>query len=163
MSADISQALRAGLALGIPTAKPPDLADGALPIDRLIRAMWGQNWTVMVLAQPVEETVSRDLRRQVINDMRAAQTDVRTAGVPAIWPSTSTPFLKPKCSRSLRRKPWALGERRSIFSETTKAILRWLALGGASSPDLNRCQSRCASGKTPMQQSSRQRGRCPTP
>jgi hypothetical protein len=72
-----------GLVLGIPSAKLPDAEDGALPLDRLIRALAGTSWSVLVLAQPVGETFTRDLRLRVINEIRAAQTASKTAGVPS--------------------------------------------------------------------------------
>lgn len=51
-----------GLALGMPTLKMPDDLDGALPIDRLLRALRGERWAALILAQPVAESVVRDLR-----------------------------------------------------------------------------------------------------
>jgi hypothetical protein len=64
----------AGLALGIPTMKPPDPIDGALPVDRLIRAMQGAHWAALVLAQPVAEDATRQLRSRVLNEIRAVTT-----------------------------------------------------------------------------------------
>lgn len=61
----------AGFALGIPTAKPPDPFDGALPLDRLIRAMAGTTWAGLVLAQPVGEGMTNSLRHCFINEIRA--------------------------------------------------------------------------------------------
>lgn len=72
-----------GLALGIPTLKTPASLDGALPIDRLVRAMAGAHWGVLVLAQPVREIFTRDLRLQVINEMRAAATASKAGGFPS--------------------------------------------------------------------------------
>jgi hypothetical protein len=64
---------RGGLALGHPTIKRPDDADFLLPMDRVIRALQGQSWCVLVLAQPLGERTVLDLRHQVINEMRAAE------------------------------------------------------------------------------------------
>ena len=64
----------AGLALGIPTMKPPDPIDGALPVDRLIRAMQGAHWAAVVLAQPAAEDSTRELRSRVLNEIRAVTT-----------------------------------------------------------------------------------------
>jgi hypothetical protein len=65
---------RAGLALGTPTVLPPDPADGAAQIDRLIRGLAGLNWAFLVLAEPVPaETLSR-VRDAVIDEMRQAKT-----------------------------------------------------------------------------------------
>jgi hypothetical protein len=83
-----------GLVLGIPSAKLPDTEDGALPLDRLIRALAGTSWSVLVLAQPVGETFTRDLRLRVINEIRAAQTASKTAGVPSPLADHYTELLK---------------------------------------------------------------------
>src|SRR5262245_23484559 len=45
----------AGLVLGIPTAKPPDLTDGAFAIDRLIRSLTEVAWQGLILAEPIPE------------------------------------------------------------------------------------------------------------
>jgi hypothetical protein len=66
-----------GLVLGIPTAKPPDRLDGALPIDRLIRAMAGGNWGCLVLAEPVGESATVDLRNRLMSEMRIHNADVQ--------------------------------------------------------------------------------------
>ena len=60
-----------GLVLGIPTIKPPELLDGSLPMDRLIRSMGGGPWAALVLAEPVVENDIRNLRLRVLNEMRA--------------------------------------------------------------------------------------------
>lgn len=72
-----------GLALGIPTAKPPDLLDGALPIDRLIRAMSDTHWACLVLAEPVDESVTIRLRRGIINEMRSVQAAAEATKAPS--------------------------------------------------------------------------------
>jgi hypothetical protein len=72
-----------GLVLGIPTMKPPDPIDGALPIDRLIRAMEGAQWAVLVLAQPIAEEATRQLRNKVLNEIRAVSTAAQTHNTPA--------------------------------------------------------------------------------
>lgn len=73
----------AGLALGIPTVKLPHPLDGALPLDRLIRAMYGTNWACLVLAQPVDEGVVINLRKNIINEMRSSETAAKAEGVPS--------------------------------------------------------------------------------
>jgi hypothetical protein len=60
-----------GLVLGIPSSKPPEILDGSLPVDRLLRALGGGSWSVLVLAQPVDEAITRDLRMRILNEMRA--------------------------------------------------------------------------------------------
>lgn len=53
---------KGGLVLGMPTAKPADPNDGALPIDRLIRAMRGLRWGSVIIAQPVNPNITRGQR-----------------------------------------------------------------------------------------------------
>ncbi|MFF6787003.1 ATP-binding protein [Streptomyces sp. NPDC012510] len=72
-----------GLALGIPTAKPPDVFDGEFPLDRLLRSLTGSPWSALVLAQPVNEALIRDLRLQLINEQRSVQTATKLAGIPS--------------------------------------------------------------------------------
>jgi DNA helicase HerA-like ATPase len=73
----------AGLALGIPTPKPPDILDGALPIDRLIRSMSDAQWACLVLAQPLDEGFIRDLRLKVINEIRSVESEAMAANAPS--------------------------------------------------------------------------------
>ncbi|WP_159395714.1 ATP-binding protein [Streptomyces sp. 3211] len=74
---------RGGLVLGIPTLKRPDAGDGAAPFDRLLRALHRVHWLAMVLAQPVDEKMVRDLKLRLINDMRAVETATKLGGVPS--------------------------------------------------------------------------------
>jgi Helicase HerA, central domain len=72
-----------GLVLGIPTAKPADPLDGALPFDRLIRALSGANWACLVLSEPVDESIIGALRHDVINEMRKVQAAVQAERAPS--------------------------------------------------------------------------------
>lgn len=72
-----------GMALGIPTFKPPNTFDGLQPLDRLLRSLAGLPWRVLVLAQPIGEALVRDLRLQLINEKRAVQTASMAGGVPS--------------------------------------------------------------------------------
>jgi len=60
-----------GLGLGIPSAKPPELLDGSLPVDRLLRALSGDTWAALVLADVVPAATTQDLRMRILNEMRA--------------------------------------------------------------------------------------------
>jgi hypothetical protein len=57
---------QSGMVLGIPTAKEPDPADQALPIDRLIRSLGKCTWALLVLADPVAEHASEKLRNATL-------------------------------------------------------------------------------------------------
>ncbi|MEU1627784.1 DUF87 domain-containing protein [Streptomyces sp. NPDC020096] len=72
-----------GLAMGIPTPQPPDTADGARQIDRLVRALRRDRWAALVLAQPADDSLVHDLRLRLINKMRTVQTAAKLGGVPS--------------------------------------------------------------------------------
>lgn len=72
----------AGLVMGVPTLKPPDPGDGALPMDRLIRALAGSTWGCLVLAEPVKETAIARLRLGAINEMKSVQAETEARKVP---------------------------------------------------------------------------------
>jgi hypothetical protein len=67
-----------GLALGIPTVKPSDPLDGAVAVDRLVRAMEKTNWACLVIAQPAEEQVITKVRFGVVNELRESQAALRS-------------------------------------------------------------------------------------
>jgi len=73
---------RAGLTLGIPTAKPPDLTDGAFAIDRLIRSMGESMWQALIIAEPMQESSVRTIRGQLIAEMRSSQSSAAGSGTP---------------------------------------------------------------------------------
>src|SRR5262249_3488035 len=62
-----------GLGLGMPQGSTPDPVDGALAMDRLLRAMSGGAWSTLILAQPVSESVTSEVRAEVINENRTIQ------------------------------------------------------------------------------------------
>jgi hypothetical protein len=72
-----------GMVLGIPAPRPAAGGDDVAPLDRLLRALRGTSWSAMVLAQPIDEVVLRDLRLRLINEMRSVQTDTKVNGVPS--------------------------------------------------------------------------------
>jgi hypothetical protein len=74
---------RSGLALGIPTAKPPEAADDAWPVDRLVRALVGVRWEVLVLAAPVAAGLLAELRDRVLNQMRLVRGAAAASGAPS--------------------------------------------------------------------------------
>jgi hypothetical protein len=80
---ELSRAPVSGFALGVPTAKPPNPLDDAVPLDRLIRALFGTNWACLVLAEPVDESATRDFRNKVINEMRSVQAAAQAEGAPS--------------------------------------------------------------------------------
>ncbi len=74
---------RAGLVLGIPTLKPLGLADRALPVDRLVRALDGSGWAALVLAQPVDESVITAQRHMLLNELRGSQSAAQSLRAPS--------------------------------------------------------------------------------
>jgi hypothetical protein len=85
-----------GLALGIPTAKPPEALDNALPLDRMIRALSDASWAFLVLAEPVVEQEISKLRNAVINETRDILTayPTTTGGIPNPLAQHYTELLK---------------------------------------------------------------------
>jgi hypothetical protein len=73
----------AGMVLGQPSSKPPEAMGGTTPFDRLIRALYGSSWGVLVLADPIEESALTEIRNSVINEMRAVQADTQAMGAPS--------------------------------------------------------------------------------
>lgn len=69
-----------GIALGIPDPDGVDEADGAAPVDRIIRAMSGTSWGVLVLAYPVSEAAVSAIRTQLLNEIRTAESAVASEG-----------------------------------------------------------------------------------
>lgn len=69
-----------GIALGIPDPDGVDEADGAAPIDRIIRAMSGTRWAVLTLAYPVSETAASAVRTQLLNEIRTAESAASSEG-----------------------------------------------------------------------------------
>jgi hypothetical protein len=84
----------AGFVLGNPTAKPPDVQDVTLPLDRLIRSLSGTRWAFLVLAEPVAESVTTELRANVINEMRVVQTAVEATRAPSPLAQQYTELLQ---------------------------------------------------------------------
>jgi hypothetical protein len=62
-----------GLVQGHPTAKAPVNGDNVLPIDRLIRACGGREWSVSILASPEPDSVPERLREALIAELSFAE------------------------------------------------------------------------------------------
>ena len=86
-----------GLAVGIPSIKPPTPHDPAAPWDRLARAMGSTNWTVLVLAHAVPEANVAAVRHGVLNEMRIVQEVAKAEAAP----SPLTEFYVDLLKRSL--------------------------------------------------------------
>jgi hypothetical protein len=74
----------AGLAIGIPNLGKPDRVEQTVPIDRLLRALHGTAWSVLILATPVMADKVRPLRHDTLNEHRAALDFEKTEGPSAI-------------------------------------------------------------------------------
>ena len=66
----LGYATHGGFVLGVPHPPPPRAADPAGPWDRLLRGLSGERWAVVVLAQPIQESVRADLRDQLLTESR---------------------------------------------------------------------------------------------
>jgi hypothetical protein len=98
-----------GLALGIPTAKPPDPFDGALPLDRLIRAMSGTNWACLVLAEPVDDKGASDQRNNVIYEVHSVQAAARAERAESPLAAYYTELLTATLESGLEAGLWRTG------------------------------------------------------
>lgn len=66
----LDYATHGGFVLGVPHPPAPRAADPAGPWDRLLRGLSGERWAVVVLAQPIQESVRADLRDQLLTESR---------------------------------------------------------------------------------------------
>jgi hypothetical protein len=66
----LGDATYGGFALGVPRPPAPRSADPATPWDRLLRALTGERWAVVVLAQPIQERVRADMLDQFLTESR---------------------------------------------------------------------------------------------
>ncbi|MGY1636021.1 ATP-binding protein [Geodermatophilus sp. SYSU D00742] len=72
-----------GLVLGAPASGDFAEWDGATAVDRLLRAMVGGTWAAVILAEPVDEAYTSELRQVAVNEMRAAQAASLSSGAPS--------------------------------------------------------------------------------
>lgn len=82
-----------GIALGIPSGKPPDPLDNSLQLDRLIRALSGTQWAFVVLAKPLDEIDSIAVRSTIVAEMHLAET-AKEQGQPVALADAYTEMLK---------------------------------------------------------------------
>jgi hypothetical protein len=61
-----------GVALGVPSLLAFDPADPALPMQRLVRALTGHTWSLLILGQPASPDLTDQMRDKILNDMRLA-------------------------------------------------------------------------------------------
>jgi len=83
----------AGQVLGVPSIKQADPRDGALPWDRLVRAMHGSKWAVLVLAEPVSNRMINNLRHALLNEQRSVQAAADATHSPSPLAKTYTFLL----------------------------------------------------------------------
>jgi hypothetical protein len=72
-----------GIALGVPTATRGVSGDRSAPVDRVIRAMAGTRWATLVLAYPLDETLTAGARNTVVNEMRLVEASAKAEGAPS--------------------------------------------------------------------------------
>lgn len=89
----------AGLVLGIPTIKPPNLFNGYFPMDRLIHAMRGANWACLVLAEPVDESTIISQQQHLINEQRETETSAKVSDIPTPLANYYVDLLKVETNR----------------------------------------------------------------
>ncbi|WP_214104025.1 ATP-binding protein, partial [Acrocarpospora catenulata] len=72
-----------GLALGIPDPTGIEDGEGSAPIDRVISSLTGTTWSALVLAYPVDHHRVSAIRDQVLNELRAVETETKDRGAPS--------------------------------------------------------------------------------
>ena len=115
--------LHAGFALGVPTIKPIDPRDGALPLDRLVRGLAGSRWAIMIMAEPVGEGVISRLRNQVINETQAITVASHSSNTPDPLKQTYSKllevmlasFTQGQCTGMWRTATYLLGDRSGYY------------------------------------------------
>lgn len=101
-----------GLITGIPTVKQSEETDDPTQIDRLIRTMYGSDWGILVIAQPLPEEDVNEYLTMTTNEMRrvenAEQMKMRKA------PLAETYFKE----LQLLYKEYILGRAMGLWSTT---------------------------------------------
>lgn len=139
---------RGGLVLGVPTFKLPTDGGGVRQVDRLLRALAARNWSALVLAQPIGNAAIRDLRLQLINEMRAVQTDTADVGAPSPLADSYLKILGAQLetlnegqgSGTWRTAVYILGDQAGF--DEAGALWRGIYFGKDSSPEPLRVWSR---------------------
>jgi DNA helicase HerA-like ATPase len=100
---------------GVPTVIPPSPDVPLGPYDRVITAMRGETWEVLVLAYPVSEAAMMTMRLAVLNEMREAEATQKAQGAPA-------PFIE-QYLELMRKQLQLLSEAASVGSWRTAVYL----------------------------------------
>lgn len=127
--------------LGVPAVKPPTGADATLPFDRVLRAMSGQRYAAVVLAQPLADERVERLRDAVTAEMRWVRESVQAESLPSPLAEEYTEALK-RYLKSLgaaasvgawRTACYLLGDRASLPALTS--VWRSTFAGPDADPD----------------------------
>lgn len=143
----------AGLALGIPTYKPPEAYDGAEPLDRLIRALRGMRWMCLVLADPVDAMALRRIQESLLKELRAALTAAEAAQAPSplmqyyagLLESALTALFEGQAVGAWRVGVYLLGDDHSFYR--LAALWRGIYSGEESVPEPVRVWRSAAAGE----------------
>ncbi len=122
-----------GLVTGVPTVRSPGPLDGGA-LDRLVTAMRGCDWSVLVLAQPVTERVVLEQRNAVIDEMRTVGSEEKALLAPSPLAQHYTDLLTAKLKSltlgygigAWRTAVYLMGDNASYYRLATL----WLALFG---------------------------------
>lgn len=106
---------RGAFAVGVPTVTAPTPEVPLGPYDRIVAAMHGEAWEVLVLAYPVSEAATTTMRLAVLNEMREAEATQKTQGAPA-------PFIE-QYLELMRKQLQLLSEAASVGSWRTGVYL----------------------------------------
>lgn len=130
-----------GLVLGVPTVPTPDPLDGGVALDRLVRAMVGERWAALVIAEPLDDEPIANLRHQVVNEMRAAKAAALSSKAPSpleehyslLLKAALDGFTLAQATGGWRTGVYLLGEPESYFR--LASVWRALYSGDRSLPE----------------------------
>jgi hypothetical protein len=74
-----------GMVTGIPAIKVTDETDDPTQIDRLIRTMYGSEWGLLIIAQPVSHRHTNLVVHSVLNEMRLISNAEQTKQTKEVW------------------------------------------------------------------------------
>lgn len=71
-----------GMALGVPSFTNPHSTEEPVALDRIIRALSDANWSFIILAEPVAESIVSQLRQTIIEEMRMVEVTSKSGQAP---------------------------------------------------------------------------------
>lgn len=151
-SAEDDRKLSGLLSLGVPPIRKSSIAES--PIDRLIRGMSGKRWTIMIICDPVDDSVPGIIRSLAMAEARGVESSAKAEGNPNPMAQQYVDMLRNISQQSLigscigmwRYCAYLLAEApalpalaglwRSLYATSKPGFDPIQALPGASVPDM---------------------------